>query len=62
MNFDYKLTVSAKDQSEADQKAQALQSLASQLDGKTLSAMAKKVPSILKDPIQSVLIKKKLGI
>ena len=62
MTCNYKLGIPATTQAEADQKAKALATLAEQLDGKTLSALASKVPSILRDPVQSRMVKSHLGI
>ncbi len=62
MTCNYKLGIPAKSQAECDQKAKALATLAEQLDGRTLSALAAKVPSILRDPIKSRIVKSHLGI
>lgn len=62
MNYSYKLDIGATSAAEADQKATALASLAARLDGRTLEALALKVPSILSNPMQSSLVRRALGL
>jgi hypothetical protein len=62
MTYPYKLNLPAKSQSEADQKAEALAKLASQLDGKSLAALARKGKSFLSHPVYGGMVRKHLGI
>lgn len=60
--FKYSFSVPATNRQEAEAKLTALASLSEQLDAKTLRALANKVPSILRDPFKSKIVKAQLGI
>ncbi len=57
--FKYTLTVAAKDQPEAKEKADALQTLASKLSAKELKKLAH---IVLHDPIKTAMAKSYLGV
>ena len=60
--YSYKISIKAATESEAERKMKAISSLASSLDAKTLEALARKVPEILRDPIKSAIVRSQLGI
>ncbi len=57
--FKYNLTLAAKDQAEAKEKAEALQALASKLSAKELNKLAHVV---MHDPVKTAMAKKYLGV
>lgn len=62
MTFDYDLKITAPSEQEADAKARALTTLASQLDGRTLQALAAKGAAFLNDPVWGSMIRQQLGL
>lgn len=62
MSYKYQINIPAATKPEAEQKISALAQLAGQLDGRTLDALAKKIPGILRDPIRSKAVKSYLGL
>ena len=60
--FESKLKIRASSKQEANQKAKALNRMQQLLDGRTLAALATHLPAILADPVESQLIKNRLGI
>lgn len=61
-NIAYNIQVQGSSDAECDQKAEAIARLAAQLDGKTLKALADKVPQILSDPFKSRIVRSQLGL
>lgn len=57
--FKYNLTLAAKNQPEAKEKAEALQKLASKLSAKELNKLAHVV---MNDPVKTAMAKKYLGV
>lgn len=60
--FESKLKIRASSKVEAKQKAKALNRMQQLLDGRTLEALATHLPAILSDPVESQLIKNRLGL
>ncbi len=58
-NFDYKISVSAKEEKEADQKIKAITTLLKKLSEKELSKLAHIVAN---DPVKTALAKRALGV
>lgn len=58
-NFDYKLSVGASDEKEADKKIKAVTTLLKKLNEKELSKLAHIVTN---DPVKTALAKRALGV
>jgi hypothetical protein len=62
MTHTYKIEIEATSAKEADEKVKAVLKLARQLDCKTLTALADKIPGVLNNPILSGKVKSFLGL
>ena len=60
--FGYNVNVYAANEAEAKQKLRAFVSMSKELDGKTFTAVATKLPAILNDPQIADAIKNFLGL